>query len=427
MKKEDFDALVAKFGEETAILIKKSQEEAQIKLDAAIAAALKDKANKEDVTALATAAAKEASDTLMAILKTQGEAIGELKLQIKSHNAEGKRLSLKAAVTAAVEEKKEEFEAILKGKQDKPFIITIEKDAVNMTEATTIGSGSTQISLTQNTGIISPIRRREEKYLQAVSVGSITNARALWIEEQDEQGAPIFIAEAAGKIQLSSIWVEKTQAVKKIGVFGKVSTELMADLPQLISYIKNSLMKRLSVKVESQLLVGDNTGNNLNGAKTLATAFSAGDNAALIEDPNEFDVLSAVALQAEVANGIANAVFIHPSTWAKMKAIKDEQGRPLWKDYVEADKTVVIDGLTIIKTTAVPAGEFIGGDMTVLNVLYREDLAIQIGLDGSDFTNNLKTILVESRLVQFASANDTPVIVKGDFATAIAALDVANP
>jgi HK97 family phage major capsid protein len=181
------------------------------------------------------------------------------------------------------------------------------------------------------------------------------------------------------------------------------------------------------VKVESQLLVGDNTGNNLNGAKTLATAFSAGDNAALIEDPNEFDVLSAVALQAEVANGIANAVFIHPSTWAKMKAIKDEQGRPLWKDYVEADKTVVIDGLTIIKTTAVPAGEFIGGDMTVLNVLYREDLAIQIGLDGSDFTNNLKTILVESRLVQFASANDTPVIVKGDFATAIAALDVANP
>ncbi len=76
-------------------------------------------------------------------------------------------------------------------------------------------------------------------------------------------------------------------------------------------------------------------------------------------------------------------------------------------------------------STAVTAGEFIGGDFEVLNVLFREQAVIQIGLDGSDFTNNLKTILVESRLVQFASANDTPCLVKGDFVTAKAALETA--
>jgi hypothetical protein len=32
------------------------------------------------------------------------------------------------------------------------------------------------------------------------------------------------------------------------------------------------------------------------------------------------------------------------------------------------------------------------------------------------------TLIVEARLVQFASANDTGCLVKGDFATAIAAL-----
>jgi hypothetical protein len=43
---------------------------------------------------------------------------------------------------------------------------------------------------------------------------------------------------------------------------------------------------------------------------------------------------------------------------------------------------------------------------------------IQIGLDGNDFTKNLKTIIVEQELVQFVSANDTQVLVKGTFAAA---------
>ncbi len=425
MDQKEFDLLVAKVGEAAALQIKTALEAAQKSLDVKIEEAKKGNVSKEEISALISDAVKGVNESYSEILKKQGEAIGELKLQIKSHK-DGKKLSFADAIEAAVLEKKDEFEEILKtGKQNKPFTISVSKNAVNMTETTTIGSGATQYSLTENTGIVSGIRRREERYLQAVSVGTISNARALWIEETDEQGTPVFIAEAGAKIQLSSLWVEKTASVKKIGVYGKVSTEIMADLPMLISYIKNSLMKRLSVKIEDQLLSGDNLTNNLNGAITLATAFTAGDNAGTIEFANEFDVLSALALQCEVANGIANAVFIHPSTWAKMKALKNAQGTPIWKDYVipGSNGVVVFEGLTIIPTTAVAAGAFVGGDMTVLHVLYREDVNIQIGLDGSDFTNNLKTILVESRLVQFASANDTPVLVKGTFAVAIPLLD----
>jgi hypothetical protein len=42
-------------------------------------------------------------------------------------------------------------------------------------------------------------------------------------------------------------------------------------------------------------------------------------------------------------------------------------------------------------------------------------MTVQIGESGDDFINNLKTLLVEQRLVQFVSANDTPVIIKGTF------------
>jgi hypothetical protein len=85
---------------------------------------------------------------------------------------------------------------------------------------------------------------------------------------------------------------------------------------------------------------------------------------------------------------------------------------------------MVVAGMKVYSTPAVTAGEFIGGDMKALHVLFREQINIQIGLDGNDFTNNLKTMIVESRLVQFASANETPLLIKGDFATAIAALNL---
>jgi HK97 family phage major capsid protein len=432
MTEKELKDLTDKIGEAAAIKIKEGLDAAQLKLDAKIAEATKNNATKEEINTLISDAIKEANEATKAaydkILKEQGEALGELKSQLKSQKENAKPSSFTKMLRDAFESQMEVFKAITdSGKQDKPFVIVVErKSAIDMGEDNTIGSGDTEVSLTQNTGIISPIRQRAEKYLRMVSVGSITNARALWIEETDQQGTPIFIGEGDGKIKLSSKWIEQTLPVKKIGVYGKVTTELMADLPQLISYIKNSLMKRLGVKMEQELLTGLGTGDDIKGAKTLATAFSAGALANVVSAPIEFDVLTAIALQVEVAHGVPTGVFIHPSTWAKMKTLKDENGMPIWKQYVDPiSKTIIFDGMEIVTSTAVTAGEFIAGDLSVLNVLFREQLSVQIGLDGSDFTNNLKTILVETRLVQFASANDTPCLVKGTFAAAITDLTEA--
>lgn len=311
------------------------------------------------------------------------------------------------------------------GKQTEPIRIEVAKAAVDLTTANTIGAGSTAVTITQNTGIFAPIRQRAEKYLINTSVGSIATNRALWVEETDEQGTPIFIAEGDAKTQLSVKYVEKTQEVQKIAVYGKVTTEMMADTPQLISYIQNNLLKRVGIATENGLMVGDGTGENLKGMKTFATTFAAGALALAIDNANEFDVLEAMALQVEIANGVPNVVFVHPSTLSKMKLIKDTTGVPLWKSYADNQGGISVSGMRLVTSTAVTAGEFFGGDATVANVLFREGLSVQIGLDGNDFINNKKTILVEQRLVQFVSANDTPVLVKGVFSTAKTALETA--
>lgn len=436
MNEAQFKELVAKVGEEAAKTIKDEIEKRMKALDEKIADAVKNKATKEELMGLVKTAVEEANvatkEAYEKILKEQGTAIGELKAQVKEANTASKKLTFSEAVHKAFadmpEETKKAWDHMIEtGKQKQPFYITIDKVAIDMGESNTIGSGSTQVTLTENTGIISPIRQRIEKYLSKVSTGSISTKYALWIEETDQQGTPIAIAEGVAKTKLSSKWVEKTKPVRKIPVIGKVTTELLNDLPQLVSYIKNSLSKRLSVAIEDQLISGDDTGENLKGAEEWATAFSAGALAGLVTAPNEFDVLTAIALQVKVANGVANGVFINPVTWAIMQTLKDENNRPLWKDYVTPAGTVVFAGMEIIESNGVEAGDFIGGDLSVLNVLFREQMSIQIGLDGTDFSENKKTILIETRLVQFVSANDAPCLVKGTFEDAKTALGPGTP
>ncbi len=399
------------------------------KVESTIKAANESKADKTVIEGLT----KELNDLKEAIKNAKPENYdtliqehADLMAEVKALKETGTSKSeghktLDDALMAAFKEKATEIDEAVKNGQKAPIKITVKTVGV-MSLASTIEAGSTQVSITEDTGIVSTIRKRELTYLAEVSVGRIGTSRAMWIEETDEEGTPIMIAEGATKTQLDVQYVEQTMSVKKIAVFGKVTTELMADLPQLISYIKNNLMKRMDIVMENQLFSGNGVGDNLKGLSEYATAFTGGSLALSVDTPNELDVLEAIALQVKEAFGIASGVFIHPSTMAKIKLLKDENKRPLWKDYVTIQGEMVISGMKIIETTAVTAGNFIGGDLSVVNVLIRSELGVQIGLDGSDFTKNLKTMLLEKRLVQFVSGNDLAVIVDGDFATAKTAI-----
>jgi HK97 family phage major capsid protein len=386
--------------------------------------AVENKADSKEITELKAKLDNAVSKEDFEIVKQEAIRLaGEVKALNEKPTVEKGYGSFNEALVAAFADKADEINAIVKsgGAQTAPLKVTVKAvDAISV--ASTIGAGSTQVSITENTGIINPIRKREQVYLANVSVGSIGTNRAVWIDETDEEGTPVMIAEGAAKTQLDVQYVEQTMAVKKIAVYGKVTTELMADIPQLISYIQNNLMRRMDIVLENQLFSGNGVGENLKGLYQYATAFEAGSLANSIPFANELDVIEAIALQAKIAYGMPSAIFINPVTMAAIKLIKDSTGRPVWKDYVTIDGSMNVSGMRLIETVAVTAGNFIGGDLSVVNVLKRSELGITIGLDGNDFTQNKKTMLLEKRMVQFVSANDTAVLVKGDFATAKAAL-----
>lgn len=324
------------------------------------------------------------------------------------------------AILAKLMDNKDELEKL--STKDKSAGLSIVVKQIDMGVQNTIGAGATQHSITEFTGIISTIRKRELTYLANVTVGTVGTDRAYWIEEFDELGAPIFLAEAALKPQASVNYEEQEERVKKAAVHAKITTEFFADLPQLVSFIQNNLMKRLDIVIEDGLFNGDGLGSNLLGGITVATAFTGGSLADEVDDANDADVVEAIRLQAEEAFHMPNAVFVHPSVVSRIRLLKGSDGHYLIPRFVSDDQ-MNVGGLRLIKTTAVAADEFLGGDLTILQVLIREEIGFEMGLVDDDFITNLRTILAEKRLVQFASVNDLAGLITGTFTAAKALLE----
>ena len=419
---EEFEALTVK--EQGAYLLAKKEHEATARkeeLENAIAEANKNNATKEELEALTSK---------QALVVKELELLGARIMKMSEPNGMNAdkvvpfELAMKEAVDA-----NEQFKAIANGgNQTAPIFMQV-KAAVTMGLDTTVeavGSAS-QVSITRNTGIVSTLRKRIMKYLQGgVSVGSLMGAnKAMWIEELDEQGNPIFIGEGDTKTEISVRYEERDMKARKIGVHGKVTTEMMRNLPSLINYIQNNLARRVDIKTEDQLFGGNNTGDNLAGLTEYATAFTGGSLAGTLTAPTNADVFRAVALQVEEAFGIATALYVRPSVLATLDVEKDSNGAYLLPPFRAANGNMVA-GMTLISSNGLPSGvDFIGGDLSVVNVMFTDNMSIQIGMDGNDFTKNKKTILVEQELLQFVSANDTQVLVQGELADAITALTVA--
>lgn len=379
---------------------------------------------KAKVDAIVVPTDHEAVKALAQKLETEIEALKEKQKPVKKTIFRSFGEMLKAAFS----ENAESLKAAASDRQTEAFYMEVKAAVTIGLDNTVEATGSeSQVSVTRNSGIISAIRKRVTQYLgSGVSVGSLAgDNKIMWIEELDEQGDPIFIGEGDDKTQISVRYEEREAKARKIAVHGKVTTEMMRNLPSLINYIQNNMTRRVDISTENGLFSGDGTGDSLNGLEDYATAFTGG--GLTTPAPTYADVFRALALQVELAHGVATTVFVRPAILAEMDVEKTSDGHYLLPPFKSANGTDVA-GITLKSSTAInsiASVDFIGGDMSVANVLFSDTLSIRIGEAGNDFTKNLKTIVVEQELVQFVSANDTQVLVKGDMDAAIIAITAA--
>ena len=383
--------------------------------------AIETKASKEDIESLKTALLATQTEQLKSLndaLVAQGLAIKKLTTEEKSDIV--KDSDLRKSLVANSEKLKG-----LKG-EDKESVKNSEftmKVAGTMLESTNVSGGNVPVE--QRIAGLSTVASRKVRLIDLFSRGIATSNIISWVSQANKQGAAGGTLEGATKNLISFDLVVASQVVVKRTAFIKVSTEMIDDIDFIESEIRNELMRELLKDVELTAFSGNGTAPNLIGINTVATAFTAGSFALAIDNANQMDVLTVAINQIALAEQPEPTyILMNPTDVTKLKVAKVSATD---KRYVDRLLMVAgelsLDGVPIIKTTLIAVGTYLVGSFDLATLYTKGVMNIQVGLDGNDFTKNLRTILVEWRGALVTKTNDRTAFVKGTFATDMASLE----
>jgi HK97 family phage major capsid protein len=255
--------------------------------------------------------------------------------------------------------------------------------------------------------------------------GSTSSDVVRFVKESGYSNGAATAAEGATIGQSDFDFTASDANVRKIATYFRISEEMLADTPQLTSYLSARAPEKLLSVEDTQILSGDGSAPNLSGIITDAADFDVSSGGAFyqsVEAANEFDVLIAALNQLALGNYDADYIMLHPTDFHKILLLKDSNNSYL-KDQVYAGLQPAFMGVPVVVNTAITAGTFLCGNFGVGTQLWvRDNVGVEFFReDGTNVRDGFVTVRVSERI---ALTNYLPnAFVNGTFSTAKAALE----
>lgn len=205
------------------------------------------------------------------------------------------------------------------------------------------------------------------------------------------------VAELALKPESNMTFSMETVPVRTLAHWIPASKQVLDDTPMLESLIDTQLRYGLDIVEDAQILLGDGTGQNLEGIIPQATAFS---DAGIPAGATTYvDRIRWAKLQARKAFLPADGVILNPEDWAIIELLKDAQDRYLFSAFTSGAEQRLW-GLRVVESDAIAPGSFLVGAFgTGAQIWDREEAGVEVSTEDRDnFVKNAVTIRAEERL-----------------------------
>ena len=295
-------------------------------------------------------------------------------------------------------------------------------------------NGGEGYALTDFDSDVDRTQRKRYGILENSNTGTTTGKFVTYVTQtQDttsgaEGSVDPWTGEGRAKAEGEPEWKEISVEVKKIATYVKVSKEMLDDLAFMRAEINNDLMLSIREGIEQALLTGNSPGS-IPGLLTAGfglPVFGAGSFALSIPDANISDLIRVAQSQIEGENFTPTHVIMNPEDIAKMQLTKGTDSTytyPMYLPTQDGRGEMIIAGMRVISSTYMAQDSYLVGDLSKLNVRFRNDIAMSVGLDQDDFTKNMVTMLAEARLVSYVKDNQKKAFVVGTISTDITAID----
>jgi len=255
-----------------------------------------------------------------------------------------------------------------------------------------------------------------------------TDAQTIrFVKETGSEGAAAATAQGSAVGQLDFDLAATSVNVEKIGTFLRVTEEMLADTPQMTSYLSARVPSKVLDVEDNEIISGDGSSPNLDGLLTDGTAFTTSSGGLFyqsVESANEFDVIVVALNQLALNNYQADTILMNPTDFHKIVLLKSTANEYLRNQIIQGIQPA-INGVPIKLNTAMPNGKFLVGNLQVATQLWiRDGLALEFSReDSTNFRDGFVTVRAQERV---ALTNYQPnAIIQGTFSTAKTALETS--
>ncbi len=326
--------------------------------------------------------AKEAKDAVVVLSEKFEAAMTEIGQKMDKHQASNDAL----LSTGAEFVKSDEFLA-LKERKIQSARVEIKNTVLAVNGATAFPQNTQSIV----PGVFKPLTIRD------ILPSGTTNAiMVVGMKEASRTNSAAEVLQGAAKPESALTFSQYNVPIETIAHFIKVSNQLLADAPAVVSYIDNFLRYGLEERIDLQLLKGDGVSPNLSGILKAGnfTAFTPTTGANLVESINK-------AKYALWALGYApDTVIVNPANWAAMEMAREGAGTGAYLYGAPGTNAGMNPfGLRVVLSANMTLGQFAVGQFARSSMLWeRQGITVEMGYVNDDFTKNLVTIRAETRM-----------------------------
>lgn len=237
--------------------------------------------------------------------------------------------------------------------------------------------------------------------------------------------------EAAASAKSSLKFITKEFKVFPIATHFRISLEMLADIQRLVSKLNRIAPDKIMSQVDGKVLsaTGDNS-TDIEGMYVAGnfTDFDASVYQDTIISANTVDLVRKMKLQATLADEDVNSTVLHPSEVDSIEAFKD--GDKNWLNvrgivYDKNGNLIRIHGLAVIrnKKQSTDTCTVMWNEAAEMGI--REDVSFEIGTDGNDLTEGMRTIVFRMR-VAFGVGKPAAIIYSDGIIADVAIINKAS-
>ena len=300
-------------------------------------------------------------NNLDASVKAQQTEIEALKSQVKSN----KKISLKQAIAAKLEEKRDDIDKFLKNAADKDSMTLELKLDSNITDGAVFVSAAEQG--------VSSVPHQANAFLDNLPTDTVNGTSVAWLEGEYTSNAD-YVEQLAESGNDTATVTEKRRSFGKIASHIIISSEVSDFLGQVQSWATNEAVALIDAKADAEILAGAGADvsapRKVYGIKGQVTAFSA---LGKYTRPTVADVILDATLQIRKAGFIANVAFVSFDALPAIRGAKDANG-----NYLYNQQTGVLGQVAIVPSANLTAAQMLVADSTKLRIKKRPVIEIEI-------------------------------------------------